>query len=80
MRGNFRGQVNEFAELQVTEIRELEESDGFALVASGIADIRAQHWGHLDQRLVHFQLLLDLVEVDGQWRLADATLTELNPL
>jgi hypothetical protein len=35
------------------------------------------HWGHTDQMQLQFQLLLDLVEQNNQWRLNDLTVIDL---
>jgi hypothetical protein len=66
--------------MQIVTIRELNESDGFSATISGAANIKAQHWGHVDQRQIEFQALLDLVEEDKQWKLADLTVIDLKEL
>ena len=77
VRGDGKGAVFEFQDLQVEITRELDTANGFSATVAGTADIRAQHWGHQDQRIVQFQLLLDLVEPDGDWQLVDATVIDL---
>jgi len=71
------GAVKEFGELEINGIRELENPDGFSATLTGLAVIHAMHWGHTDLMQLQFQLLLDLVEVDNQWRLADLTVIGL---
>lgn len=71
------GAVKEFAEIMVDEIRELEGPDGFRATVSGAALVQAMHWGHTDRLQLEFQLLLDLVEVENQWRLSDLTVINL---
>ena len=71
------GAVKSFENIEINEIRELEDPDGFSATIPGSALIQAMHWGHTDQLQVQFQLLLDLVEVDNQWRLADVTIIDL---
>jgi len=71
------GAVKSFENIEINEIRELEDPDGFSATITGSALIQAMHWGHTDQLQVQFQLLLDLVEVDNQWRLADVTIIDL---
>ncbi len=58
-------------------MRELDDPDGFSATISGSAFIKAQHWGHVDQRRIEFQALLDLVEDNKQWKLADLTLIDI---
>ena len=69
--------VQSFDELHVSNIRELADPDGFSVNINGSAAISAKHWGHIDQRQFQFQLLLDLVEVNNQWRLADLTVIDI---
>jgi len=71
------GEVKSFADLTIKNIQPLSKQDGFRAITTGSAVIQAMHWGHTDQLQVQFQLLLDLVEVDNQWRLADVTIIDL---
>lgn len=71
------GEVKEFGDLDINEIRTLENPDGFSATMTGYAVIQAMHWGHTDQMQLQFQLLLDLVEQDNQWRLNDMTVIDL---
>lgn len=78
--GGAVGAVQEFDELQIVGMRELNNSDGFGTTVSGSAYISAQHWGHADRRLIKFQLLLDLIEENKQWRLADLTVVDIKEI
>jgi hypothetical protein len=69
--------VQAFYDLKINGMRELDNPDGFGATISGFADISAQHWGHTDRRQFQFQLLLDLIEVNQQWRLADLTVVDI---
>ena len=69
--------VQSFDELQVSNIREIGDPNGFSVNINGSAVISAKHWGHIDQRQFQFQLLLDLFEVNKQWRLADLTVIDI---
>jgi len=71
------GEVKEFGDLSINEIRPLENPDGFSATLTGYADIQAMHWGHTDLMQLQFQLLLDVVEQDNQWRLNDLTVIDL---
>lgn len=75
--GSGSSSVQSFHNMKIDSMRELDNPDGFSATISGAADISAQHWGHTDARQFQFQLLLDLVEVDRQWRLADLTVIDL---
>ena len=78
--GGAVGAVQDYNELQIVSLRELNNSDGFCATVSGSAYISAQHWGHTDRRLVKFQLLLDLIEENKQWRLADLTVVDIKEI
>jgi len=78
--GGAVGAVQVFNEMQIVTMRELDEPDGFSATINGAANIRAQHWGHVDQRQIEFQALLDLVEEGNQWKLADLTVIDLKEL
>jgi hypothetical protein len=78
--GGAVGAVQLFNNVEVINIRELTKSDGFSATISGEAIIRAQHWGHVDQRQLSFQLVLDLSEEDTQWRLADLTVVDIKEI
>ena len=75
--GGAVGAVQGFNELKIVNIRQLDKPQSFSTTISGSATINAKHWGHVDQRQVKFQLLLDLVEVENQWRLADLTVIDI---
>jgi hypothetical protein len=75
--GGAVGAVQAFNDVQIVNIQELNNSDGFSATINGSANISARHWGHVDQRLVKFQVLLDLIEVNNQWRLADLTVIDI---
>ena len=75
--GGSVGAVNEFNDLQLVDVRKLNDMAGFSATLSGTATISAMHWGHTDRRQLKFQLLLDLVGVDDRWKLADITVIDL---
>jgi hypothetical protein len=75
--GGGASSVQAFSDMQINGIRGLDDPDGFSATISGSASISAKHWGHIDQRQFQFQLLLDLIEVDQQWRLADLTVIDI---
>jgi hypothetical protein len=75
--GGAVGAVQVFDDVQIINMQELDSPDGFSATINGSANISARHWGHVDQRLVKFQLLLDLTEINNQWRLADLTVIDI---
>jgi hypothetical protein len=78
--GGAVGSVQLFNNVEVINIRELTKSDGFSATISGAAFISAQHWGHVDQRQMSFQVVLDLIEENTQWRLADLTVVDIKEI
>jgi len=78
--GGAVGAVQLFNDVRVVNIRELAGSEGFSATISGSAVISAQHWGHIDQRQVTFQLLIDMIEVNSQWRLTDLTVVDIKEI
>ena len=78
--GGAVGAVQLFNDMQIINIRELTNSEGFSATISGSAIISAQHWGHIDRRQVTFQLLLDMIEVNSQWRLTDLTVIDIKEI
>ena len=77
MRRGGVGAVKEIGELEISQLRELADPDGFSATVTGTALAHAMHWGHADRLQLQFQLLIDLVEIDNQWRLADLTIVDL---
>ena len=75
--GGALGSVQVFNDLKIVNMQELDNSYGFSATTSGSASISAKHWGHIDQRQIKFQLLLDLIEENKQWRLADLTVIDM---
>lgn len=75
--GGSVGAVQVFDDIAIVNIRQLDKPQSFSSTISGLANINAKHWGHVDQRQVNFQLLLDLIEVNSQWRLSDLTVIDI---
>ena len=75
--GGAVGAVQAFNDVQIVNVRELNDPDGFSATVSGSAKISAKHWGHIDRRQINFQVLLDLIEDNNQWRLADLTVIDI---
>ena len=78
--GGTVGIVDTFEDLQVIGIQELRDRHGFSATVSGGATISARHWGHTDRRNLKFQVLLDIVGDDDQWRLVDLTVVDLKEI
>lgn len=75
--GGAVGAVKAFNDMRIVNVRELANTDGFSATIAGSANISAKHWGHVDLRQIEFQILLDLIEVNNQWKLSDLTVIDL---
>ncbi|NOR81147.1 MAG: hypothetical protein GQ529_10010 [Methyloprofundus sp.] len=75
--GGAVGSVQDFNDVHIINVRKLDHPNGFSTTINGSANISAKHWGHIDQRLIKFQLLLDLIEENKQWRLAELTVIDI---
>ncbi len=62
---------------RVEELSASSTSDGFRVLTSWKAEIKGQHWGHVDQRILRFRALMDIGEIDGHWKLLDLTVLEV---
>jgi hypothetical protein len=75
--GGAVGEVQVFNDINIANIRQLDNPESFSTTISGSANISARHWGHIDLRQVKFQLLLDLIETNNQWRLSNLTVIDI---
>jgi hypothetical protein len=75
--GGAVGEVQVFNDLNIENIRQLDKPESFSTTISGSANISARHWGHIDLRQVRFQLLLDMIETNDQWRLSNLTVIDI---
>ncbi len=74
------GSIEAFDEIRIDTLRELYDPNGFSVPVNGSARIAASHWGHVDRRKIQYQLLLDLVQHEGEWRLSDMTVIDMKPV
>jgi len=68
--------VNTIENLTVEDIAALEGRSGFRTLASWTARASASHWGHLHLRGVRFRALMELVKIDGAWKIAGMTVVD----
>ena len=72
--------VKAIENLTVKDITALEGDPGFRLVAEWTAKASGGHWGHAHRRRIHFRALLELVEIDGAWKIAGITVVDARQL
>ncbi|MCK5088663.1 MAG: hypothetical protein KAQ88_01660, partial [Hyphomicrobiaceae bacterium] len=72
--------VKEIENLTVKDITALEGDPGFRLVAEWTAKASGGHWGHAHRRKIHFRALLELVEINGAWKIAGITVVDAKQL
>ncbi|MGI9481136.1 MAG: hypothetical protein ACR2OR_02140 [Hyphomicrobiales bacterium] len=68
--------VAEIENLELAELTPLDGKDGFRSLAQWTAKAQAGHWGHTHRRTIKFRALLELVEKDGTWKLANITVVD----
>jgi len=68
--------VKAIENLTVKDITALEGAKGFSSVAEWTAKASGGHWGHAHRRKIRFRALLELVEINGQWKLSGITVVD----
>jgi hypothetical protein len=68
--------VTALGDINIEELGQSSAGDGFTVRASWSARVRGQHWGHVDERVIRFRALLDIVEKEDTWKLFDLTVLE----
>jgi hypothetical protein len=71
------GSIEEFSSLDIDNIREVKDRDGFSASVRGNVNVVAQHWGHSDRVGLKYQMIIDLIEKDGEWFIKEFTLLDL---
>ena len=74
--GGGKAQTKEISDLSTSEIQELNSQSGFRTLVEWTADAQAGHWGHTHRRKVQFRALMEIVEIDGVWKLLDMTVLD----
>jgi hypothetical protein len=74
--GGGMARVNAIEALTVEDIAPLDERAGFRTLASWTARASASHWGHLHLRGIRFRALMELVIIDGTWKIAGMTVVD----
>lgn len=65
-----------YSEPVIEELTEAPGDIGFRALARWRAGVAGKHWGHVDQRIIHFRALMDIGIVDGLWKLRGLTVLE----
>ena len=68
--------VKAIENLTVKDVTGLAGAKGFRSVAEWTAKASAGHWGHAHRRTIRFRALVELVEVEGVWKLAGITVVD----
>jgi len=77
IQGGGNARVDRIDAVAVKDIEGLGQGGGFRAVAEWSADASAGHWGHLHKRRLRFSALIELVPVDGTWKLAGLTVVNV---
>lgn len=68
--------VDAVEDLALQEITALDGRSGFRTLAEWTARASAGHWGHAHRRTIRFRALMELINVDGVWKLAGMTVVD----
>jgi len=68
--------VDAIENLVIKDIAELVDASGFRTLAAWTARASAGHWGHAHRRTIRFQALMELAEVEGEWKLSGLTVID----
>jgi hypothetical protein len=71
------GSVEEFLSLDIGDVREIKNKNGFSVSLSGNVKVIAQHWGHSDRMGLKYKMIIDFIEKDGKWLIKEFTLMDL---
>ena len=77
IQGGGSARVENIDQVVVRDIRKLANESGFQAQAEWSADARAGHWGHLHQRRMRFNALMELVPVERVWKLQGVTVLNI---
>ena len=69
--------VTAIENLTVKDITALEGVSGFRSVAEWTAIASGGHWGHAHRRTIRFRALVELVEINGAWKIAGITVVDV---
>jgi hypothetical protein len=74
--GGGTARVNAIEDLTATDISALDGRAGFRTLVEWTAQASASHWGHLHVRRIRFRALMELAEIDGEWKIAGMTVID----
>ncbi|MEE8504779.1 MAG: hypothetical protein V3S40_01015, partial [Kiloniellales bacterium] len=77
IQGGGTARVDRIDDVVVKDIEKLSGGVGFRALAEWSADARAGHWGHLHQRRIRFSALMELMPVEGAWKLTGLTVVNV---
>jgi hypothetical protein len=78
IQGGGLARIDAVDDIVVRDIQELGTKGGFRASAEWSAEARAGHWGHLHRRPVRFATLIDLLPIDGAWKLTGLTVLNVS--
>jgi hypothetical protein len=63
----------------VEEITDRDDETGISLLANWKALVSGGHWGHMHRRRLRYRALMDVVQIDGAWKLQGLTVISARP-
>jgi len=76
VRGGY-GSVKEFGDFEIKRIDALNANNGFSINLRGEVNIIARHWGHDDNSILTYQVIIDFVERNNRWFIEDFSILDL---
>lgn len=78
--GSGLARVDEVQDVQLQDVRSLENGNGFHALASWTVKASAGHWGHNHKRKVSYRALVELIEEADTWKLAAITVVDIRQM
>ncbi|MEM7024966.1 MAG: hypothetical protein AAF637_20650 [Pseudomonadota bacterium] len=72
-----RARVDEIDAFTIEDVTAQDE--GFGVLASWTSRVSGGHWGHAHRREIRYRALMDVVEIDGLWKLRGLTVLSARP-
>jgi len=69
--------VDAIEELKLQDTKTLDDRSGFRTLAEWTAQASAGHWGHQHLRTIRFRAIMEIVNVNGAWKLAGMTVVDV---
>lgn len=76
--GGSQARSYDLTEMKIRNVVATDSPGGVSAVANWTANVSGGHWGHVHQRAVEFEALVEMVPESGDWKLDGLTITSRN--